>query len=1060
MANQNIAVKLTLAGSQQVVKGIEEIEIALKAAKLEQSRFTQGSTQWKQYELEINNAGKALDRFKSRQQGIQSLEKQLGAFLKVGGLLTSTFTSAAAAITLFGGDSEKVAKAAAIAQTGLAVSLTIVSFAKEEDALATVKQTVAQVASNAAVNTGNKVMKAFFLTIAANPLTALTVAIGALVGIFFALAQSTDEAAESQKEFNEALNADIAKSVTSFQRLKTSIEDTNLSLETRKKALNDLKQLAPSYFKDLKDEDILTGRVKIATEQLTTALIAQAKARALQGRVEDTYLRQLDLEEQLAQATAERIAAERAARSAGLVSGGGSLGATGGAGVQQQAAQQRVISATKEEQRVKNELLATQRELAGYEGLITKINQETDAVIGNTDATDENADALERAKKAQEAFETALRNTLDLQAALNQLTLESAEFFQAEESTVLQAIDKLLERQNEIITRRRQTLKSDQQKLTEEIRELFLDIFPAESDLVKLYDQYSDIVKNFDLLLLQSAANIAEVPFDINNAIQNGITFDGIIQGLLDNSTGKAKEFFEFILQNSENLSEKQKADITRYFATILDQAKTFASGLNNGFFEANLSVENSLLLLNSLGAEYQQLESQVKAGSITQRQADEQAKQLIRERLAAIGLERKETAGLEGSKLVLAQAYNNELEKQVSLLLGLTQSGQEYRQGIIDTNAQIESQVALLIKQREELGQPLSDEQLEGFKQFFKQRAQQFPTLIREFLLNPDSFKRLGEDAIDAAIEGINEGLQAFEPKTRDEVQKLISYLEIVGQEIANTFGFDENPFGEKIDKLKEKLNQLPTDAEIQFEKTVKKLQSFIADLQIALNSIQQAATAYYNFQFEQLEKRNRRIQDTIVGTSEEANKKRLEADKAYQAERERLEKKQAKLSLRIALVQSIANTAEAVTRSLGNPILAAIVGAAGVVQTGIIIEQINAIDTYRRGGRLKKMQTGGFLQGPSHEFGGVKFQNGGIELEGGEAIINRQSTIQYASLLSSINMAGGGKPIVMNNFDDSRLIEAIAKQRNMPLRAFVVESDITQSQTTQRRLEQLAQI
>jgi len=47
-----------------------------------------------------------------------------------------------------------------------------------------------------------------------------------------------------------------------------------------------------------------------------------------------------------------------------------------------------------------------------------------------------------------------------------------------------------------------------------------------------------------------------------------------------------------------------------------------------------------------------------------------------------------------------------------------------------------------------------------------------------------------------------------------------------------------------------------------------------------------------------------------------------------------------------------------------------------------------------------------------------------------------------------------------VMNNFDDSRLIEAIAKQRNMPLRAYVVEQDITNSQTVQRRLEQLAQI
>jgi hypothetical protein len=44
------------------------------------------------------------------------------------------------------------------------------------------------------------------------------------------------------------------------------------------------------------------------------------------------------------------------------------------------------------------------------------------------------------------------------------------------------------------------------------------------------------------------------------------------------------------------------------------------------------------------------------------------------------------------------------------------------------------------------------------------------------------------------------------------------------------------------------------------------------------------------------------------------------------------------------------------------------------------------------------------------------------------------------------------------MNNFDDSRLLEALAKQKSEPIRAYVVESDITQSQTVQRRLEQLS--
>jgi hypothetical protein len=97
----------------------------------------------------------------------------------------------------------------------------------------------------------------------------------------------------------------------------------------------------------------------------------------------------------------------------------------------------------------------------------------------------------------------------------------------------------------------------------------------------------------------------------------------------------------------------------------------------------------------------------------------------------------------------------------------------------------------------------------------------------------------------------------------------------------------------------------------------------------------------------------------------------------------------------------------------------------------------------------------------GPSHEYGGVKFAaGGGVELEGGEAVINRMGSLRYASLLNSINTSTGGKPINVSNFDDSRIVEAIAKQRSEPIRAFVVESDITNKQNISKRLDQLARI
>jgi hypothetical protein len=246
------------------------------------------------------------------------------------------------------------------------------------------------------------------------------------------------------------------------------------------------------------------------------------------------------------------------------------------------------------------------------------------------------------------------------------------------------------------------------------------------------------------------------------------------------------------------------------------------------------------------------------------------------------------------------------------------------------------------------------------------------------------------------------------------------------------------------------------------QIQEFVQGLQDGIIQIQQVLGTLQQTTQLFFDSQFDTLEKRYKRITEGIIGDSEEASKKRIEAEKSYQAERERLEKNAAKTQLRISLAQSLANTAEAVTRvfaqtGIGGIIAGSLVAAASGAQSVIIANQLASIDSYQRGGIMKR-QGGGFVTGPSHEYGGVKFQGGGVELEGNEAVINRVSTINYMGLLDQINQAGGGRPI-SSLANESRLIEAIAKQRSTPIRAYVVESDITAKQETARRLEKLSQ-
>jgi hypothetical protein len=216
------------------------------------------------------------------------------------------------------------------------------------------------------------------------------------------------------------------------------------------------------------------------------------------------------------------------------------------------------------------------------------------------------------------------------------------------------------------------------------------------------------------------------------------------------------------------------------------------------------------------------------------------------------------------------------------------------------------------------------------------------------------------------------------------------------------------------------------------------------------------------YAFQLQQLEKTSKDALSKVTGDTEEANKKRLELESQYQKEKAQIEKAALIKSLQFQLVQAIVDTAQAVTANLEVPPLAIAVGILGAIQVALIGQQLNAAQALAGGGRIR-MGAGGMVMGPSHENGGVSFASGGVNLEGGESVINRQSSMNYGGLLSSINQMGGGQPLVnnpSNSLSEERLVQAIAKSRQEPIRAYVMNSEITNGQAINRRLEQLSTI
>lgn len=62
------------------------------------------------------------------------------------------------------------------------------------------------------------------------------------------------------------------------------------------------------------------------------------------------------------------------------------------------------------------------------------------------------------------------------------------------------------------------------------------------------------------------------------------------------------------------------------------------------------------------------------------------------------------------------------------------------------------------------------------------------------------------------------------------------------------------------------------------------------------------------------------------------------------------------------------------------------------------------------------KKMAKGGFISGPSHSNGGVPVSGTGVELEGGEFVVNRKDAIKNMHLLKSINSGTNITPMPLN--------------------------------------------
>jgi hypothetical protein len=133
------------------------------------------------------------------------------------------------------------------------------------------------------------------------------------VGSLFDARKEIDYLKQLQEDLNKAQKEGVKNAqdeAVKLDILYRAAVNLNKPMGERKKAVEELKKQYPSYFKNISDENILAGKAADSYQRLSNAILASAKARAVQDRLVEQAKQKLDLEEKLADLESKKEKAE------------------------------------------------------------------------------------------------------------------------------------------------------------------------------------------------------------------------------------------------------------------------------------------------------------------------------------------------------------------------------------------------------------------------------------------------------------------------------------------------------------------------------------------------------------------------------------------------------------------------------------------------------------------------------------------------------------------------------------------------------------------------------
>lgn len=313
MANKEIAFSLKVDGVDKTISSINDLDASIQSLEesLKSAQF--GTQEFKQLQDQLVKARSAKEDLDKAFEG-KGAEKQLQTIAGAADLVSGSFALASQATTLFGKESENLAKIEAKAQQAIAVVMSVRAI---KDGLINTqleRRIILEKAAAAGTAILNGINKALNITLTANPIGLIVTALGLLV-VGIAMAINPIKKFIAQFDFlNEAINTvlDTMRNVASF--LTGGLIDDASTAKTRDNAdktiesLDDVgsaanKQIAESkrrlalmQAQGATEEQLLEQKKKINKEEVASkqeAINALLKLQKIDGELSDEQKKKL-----------------------------------------------------------------------------------------------------------------------------------------------------------------------------------------------------------------------------------------------------------------------------------------------------------------------------------------------------------------------------------------------------------------------------------------------------------------------------------------------------------------------------------------------------------------------------------------------------------------------------------------------------------------------------------------------------------------------------------------------------------------------------------------------